>query len=82
MYPRNYTKKNHFSWNDEQLMVYDTVEKYWGYEYVGFIDFDEYLIPTRNRTLKELIVSILKDEFTYFDVLWYLNTIKLFNKTN
>ena len=60
MYPRNYTKKNHFSWNDEQLMVYDTVEKYWGYEYVGFIDFDEYLIPTRNRTLKELIVSILK----------------------
>ena len=82
MYPRNYTKKNHFSWNDEQLMVYDTVEKYWGYEYVGFIDFDEYLIPTRNRTLKELIVSILKNEFTYFDVPWYLNTIKFFNKTN
>ena len=50
-------------------MVYDTVEKYWGYEYVGFIDFDEYLIPTRNRTLKELIVSILETEFTCFDVL-------------
>ena len=58
------------SWNDEQLLVYDTVEKYSGYEYVGFIDYDEYLIPTRNRTLKELIVS-------QFD-LQYFNTINPF----
>ena len=67
MYPRDYRRKNRMSWNDEQLLVYDTVEKYSGYEYVGFIDYDEYLIPTRNRTLKELIVS-------EFDV-QYLNTI-------
>ena len=70
MYPRDYRRKNRMSWNDEQLMVYDTVEKYSGYEYVGFIDYDEYLIPTRNRTLKELIVS-------EFDV-QYLNTINPF----
>ena len=57
IYPRDYRKKNRLSWNDEQLIVYDTVEKYSGYEYVGFIDYDEFLIPTRNLTLKQMIVS-------------------------
>ena len=28
-----------------------------GYTYFGVIDFDEFLIPSKNRSLKELLVS-------------------------
>ena len=56
-YPRNYATKNRLSWNDEQIIVYDTFERYSGYMYFGIIDYDEFLIPSNNRTLKEMIVS-------------------------
>ena len=58
IYPRNYLSHDHpLHWNDEQIVVYDIFERYSGYSYFGIIDFDEYLIPSRNRTMKQMIVS-------------------------
>ena len=56
-FPRNFTQFTRLQASDEQIVVYDTFERYSGYMYFGIIDFDEFLIPCYNKTLKEMIVS-------------------------
>ena len=46
------------SWTDEQLTVYDCHARLQGYDFVGVIDLDEFLVP-KHGTLHELIVRIL-----------------------
>ena len=69
LYPRNYKHHNRLSWNDEQIVVYDTFERYSGYRYFGIIDYDEYLIPSRNRTIKRMLVSslLLAPSFPFYN---------------
>ena len=56
-YPRGFTHAGGQLFNDLRLTVFDSFERMSGYTYFGIIDFDEFLIPTRNRTLKEMLVS-------------------------
>ena len=46
------------SWTDEQLTVYDCHARLQGYDFIGVIDLDEFLVP-KHGTLKDLIVRIL-----------------------
>ena len=44
--------------SDKQLLVFDAFERMSGYTYFGVIDHDEFLIPSRNRSLKQLLVGL------------------------
>ena len=50
-------KNLHQAWNDKQLVVHDSYEMMSGYTYLGIIDHDEFLIPSKSRSLKQLLVS-------------------------
>ena len=39
------------------MVVYDSFERMSGYTYFGIIDFDEFLIPSKDRSLKKMLVS-------------------------
>ena len=54
--PRDFQQKGEQLFNDLQVVIKDSFERMSGYTYFSIIDLDEYLIPTRNRTLKELLV--------------------------
>ena len=58
-YPRVslFESKNPQIWNDKQVVVDDAFERMSGYEIFGIIDHDEFFIPGKNRTLKEMLVS-------------------------
>ena len=45
------------SFSDMQLIIFDAFERASGYTYFGIIDHDEFLIPSKNRSLKEMLVS-------------------------
>ena len=49
--------KNYQAWNDEQIPVYDCLEKLKGYKYLAVIDFDEYIIPQQGGDWRALFVS-------------------------
>ena len=51
--------KNFQAWNDEQISVYDCLEKLRGYKYLAVIDFDEYIIPQNGENWTTLFVSKL-----------------------
>ena len=44
-------------WNDKQVVVDDSFERYSGYQYFGIIDHDEFFLPSKNRTLLETLVG-------------------------
>ena len=56
-------------WNDNQMLIFDSFERMSGYTYFGIIDHDEFLIPSLNRSLKQMLVSlfffILLQKYTY-----------------
>lgn len=53
--------KNSQAWNDEQLVVFDCLERLKGYKYLIMLDIDEYLVPTlQNETLKHLFDKIFQ----------------------
>ena len=58
IYPRIFHPPNPQKWNDNNVAVKDQYERMSGYTYFGIIDHDEFLIPTRNRSLKQMMVSI------------------------
>ena len=45
--------------SDKQLLIFDAFERMSGYTYFGIIDHDEFLIPSKDRSLKDLLVSAL-----------------------
>lgn len=57
--PRDFRKVTFQLYNDLTLVVKDSFERMSGFKYFGIIDFDEFLIPAKNRTLKEMLVSFL-----------------------
>lgn len=67
--------KNMQAWNDEQVPVYDCLEKLRGYKYLMLIDMDEFLIPRQSRSLMELFVS--NSEFGTFCYLTPLTFITI-----
>ena len=62
------------------MVNYDAFERMSGSTYFGIMDFDEFLIPSRNRTLKEMLVRIWFF-FTKFVTYTYLdqNGYSIFN---
>ena len=44
--------------SDTQLLIFDAFERMSGYTYFGIFDYDEFLIPTNDRSLKDLLVSV------------------------
>ena len=57
-YPRveKFAKQGTQVYNDQQVVVDDSFERYSGYEYFGIIDFDEFFVPGRYKTLRETLV--------------------------
>ena len=49
--------KNFQAWNDEQIPVFDCLEKLRGYKYLAVIDFDEYIMPQKDENWTTLFVS-------------------------
>ena len=56
--PRVFDNDDTQFWNDKQMIVYDAFERTSGYTYFGQIDHDEFLIPSGNRSLKQMMVRI------------------------
>ena len=56
--PRRYDIQDTQSASDKQLVIFDAFERMSGYTYFGVIDHDEFLIPSKNRSLKEMLVCI------------------------
>ena len=56
-YKRRFHPPTSQSRSDKQLITFDSFEKMSGYTYFGVIDFDEFIIPSKDRSLKELLVS-------------------------
>ena len=44
-YPRRLGQKYTLSWHDEQVVVFDCMERLQGYHYIAVLDLDEFLIP-------------------------------------
>ena len=59
---RHYNPPNTMTRFDNQLLIFDAFERMSGYSYFGIIDFDEFLIPSKNRSLKELLVRLYHHE--------------------
>ena len=59
LYPRTYHPPNPQKWNDNNVAAKDQFERMSGYTYFGILDHDEFLIPSRNRSLKQMMVSCL-----------------------
>ena len=54
---RSFSPADNQCWSDETAIVFDVFERLIGYTYFGIIDHDEFLIPSRNRSLKQFVVS-------------------------
>ena len=54
-------------WNDKQITVDDSFERYSGYEYFGIIDHDEFFIPGKNKTLPETLVGGITDIYFFIN---------------
>ena len=52
---RNMSIHNYQQWSDEEIVILDYYERYSGFTYSGIIDYDEFLIPAANRTIKEML---------------------------
>ena len=61
--PRTFKHASGQLFNDLRLSVYDSFEKMSGYTYFGIIDFDEFLIPAGNKTIKEMLVGLFNSLF-------------------
>ena len=58
--PRKFSLNNSSQlYNDLSMVVKESFEIMSGYKYFGIIDFDEFLIPSNNRNLKEMLVNFL-----------------------
>ena len=53
---RSFSPPDYQCWSDETAIVFDVFERLIGYKYFGIIDHDEFLIPARNRSLKQFMV--------------------------
>ena len=53
---RSFSPPDYQCWSDETSIVFDVFERLIGYKYFGIIDHDEFLIPSRNRSLKQFMV--------------------------
>jgi len=51
--------KNYQAWNDEQIPVFDCLQRLQGYKYIVVLDLDEYLVPKRKQSWLTLLVSVL-----------------------
>lgn len=51
-------------WTDNHLVLLDSFERMSGYAYFGIVDHDEFIIPSKGRTLKQLLVrKLMKTSF-------------------
>ena len=49
VYPRHLGQKYTLSWHDEQVTVFDCMERLQGYHYIAILDLDEFLIPRKEE---------------------------------
>ena len=54
---RSVGQKNAQVWNDEHVTIYHCHDRLINYKFVGVLDFDEFIIPHKDRNFKELFVS-------------------------
>ena len=74
-FPRKFRHGTNQLYNDLRLAVHDSFEKMSGYTYFGIIDFDEFLIPAGNKTLKEMLVSCRSSRLRSSGHLRYLSKL-------
>ncbi|KAL4220871.1 hypothetical protein ACF0H5_019137 [Mactra antiquata] len=61
VYPRMPGGKNVMSFQDEQVTVFDCMERFNNYDFVAVIDLDEFLVPTRNNTWRTMLTDLMKE---------------------
>ncbi|KAK3600274.1 hypothetical protein CHS0354_013701 [Potamilus streckersoni] len=62
---RKLGQKTGQGWSDEQVPVYDCMDRLAGYSYVGIVDFDEFIFPLQDKDFKQFVNRLKK---TYHDV--------------
>ncbi|KAL3841810.1 hypothetical protein ACJMK2_019911, partial [Sinanodonta woodiana] len=45
-------------WSDEQIPVYDCMDRLAGYSIVGLVDFDEFIFPLKDKDFKQFVNRI------------------------
>ena len=89
--PRKFKHGSAQLFNDLRVSVYDSHERMSGYTYFGIIDFDEFLIPAGNKTIKEMLVSLIHNvdtpmqysttlKMTYFRCVIHVHKKEVWNK--
>ena len=73
-FPRKFEHGSAQLFNDLRVSVYDMYERMSGYTYFGIIDLDEFLIPAGNQTIKEMLVSLIRNIDTPMQ---YSTTVKM-----
>ncbi|KAL3841809.1 hypothetical protein ACJMK2_019910 [Sinanodonta woodiana] len=62
---RKLGQKSGQGWSDEQIPVYDCMDRLAGYSIVGVVDFDEFIFPLQDKDFKQFVNRLRK---TYPDV--------------
>ena len=73
-FPRKFKHGSYQLFNDLTVSVYDMYERMSGNTYFGIIDFDEFLIPAGNKTIKEMLVSLIHNVDTPMQ---YFTTVQM-----
>lgn len=64
--------------HDEQVSVYHCKERLQGYQYAAVVDFDEFIVSSKNQTTLELIQDLTKQypkaaAFTFYTTFFFTN---------
>ncbi|KAL3836351.1 hypothetical protein ACJMK2_021784 [Sinanodonta woodiana] len=57
-YRRLVGQKSMQAWNDEQVPVFDCLERLNGYKYMGILDVDEFILPANDTTIPRLLARL------------------------
>ena len=61
---RRVGQKNGQAWNDEQVVVYHCYDRLVNFKFVGVIDFDEFIVPHKDKNFPQLFVSTTINSLT------------------
>ncbi|KAL3841812.1 hypothetical protein ACJMK2_019913 [Sinanodonta woodiana] len=55
---RKFGEETYQYWSDEQIPVFDCMDRLAGYSIVGLVDFDEFIFPLKDKDFKQFVVGI------------------------
>ncbi|KAK3578807.1 hypothetical protein CHS0354_030228 [Potamilus streckersoni] len=61
-YRRMVGQKSMQAWNDEQVPVFDCLERLRGYKYMGILDLDEFILPVNEPSIPKLLARLFSKD--------------------